>query len=281
MNRRQLLKFFFSASATYPMLAHTAIDSRASIRIGLTPVFLDDRISFLTRWQAYLQSKTGLNVAFIQRNDYEPIINALLNQQIDYAWLCGYPYVENQAELELFAIPNYHNQPTYQAYIIRHHHATQLNDFDQLKGCIFAYSDAKSNSGYLYPQFLLSQKQNPNFFKKTFFTHAHRKTIEAVAAGVADAGSVDGYVWDTLNQTHPQITQQTTIIQRSPSFGFPPFVTHRLNKATHKQILSEALLGMTEDAEGRAILATLNLSYFSAPNDQIYDGIRNMLKNMR
>ena len=95
-----------------------------------------------------------------------------------------------------------------------------------LRGKIYAYSDPDSNSGWLVPQAPLQRSGNDRatFFRKTFFTYAHRRVVDAVAAGVAQGGSVDGYVWDTLQKLHPELTQKTRVAHRSMEFGFPPLV---------------------------------------------------------
>ena len=67
----------------------------------------------------------------------------------------------------------------------------------------------------------------PSHFRRTFFTYSHRKVVEAVPAGVADAGSVDGYVWDTLALQLPRSTSGVRVAWRSPTYGFPPIVARR------------------------------------------------------
>ena len=71
--------------------------------------------------------------------------------------------------------------------------------------------------------------------------------VEAVASGLAQGGSVDGYVWDTLALSHPELTAQTRIVNKSPQFGHPPIVA---NKATSKRdiaAMQRVLLHMAHD----------------------------------
>jgi hypothetical protein len=44
------------------------------------------------------------------------------------------------------------------------------------------------------------------------------------AAGLAHAGAVDGYVWDTLHRQHPEATEGLRVAWRSGTHGFPPVV---------------------------------------------------------
>ena len=89
-----------------------------TIRFGITAVFLYDRLRMLGRWQSYLESAIGSRVQFIQRGTYSPIIDGLRAGQIDFAWICGYPYVLHARELRLVAVPSWRGRPLYQSYLI-------------------------------------------------------------------------------------------------------------------------------------------------------------------
>lgn len=279
MNRRQFLKAGFALSSSYSIKTCASLEpslQQTPIKIGLTPVFLDDQVAFLRRWQVYLEKHLSTPVAFVQRNAYQPVIDMLMQRQIDFAWICGYPYIENQHRLELISVPSYKGKHTYQAYIIVHHQDQEHLDIESLKDTIFAYSDPNSNSGYLYPQYLLHQKKMSDAFKKSFFTFSHRKTIEVISEGLAQAGAVDGYVWDTMQLTHAHITQQTQIIHRSSAFGFPPIVAHNTLSTEKKMRFSEVLHNMHNTEDGNILLKSLNLTKFDTPDDHLFDSIRTM-----
>ena len=46
--------------------------------------------------------------------------------------------------------------------------------------------------------------------------------IRAVASGLAQSGSVDGYVYEVMRETEPELVKQTSIVRRSEWLGFPP-----------------------------------------------------------
>ena len=64
-------------------------------------------------------------------------------------------------------------------------------------------------------------------FRKTFFTWAHQDTVRAVAVGLAQAGAVDGYIWETLDRIEPELTRETRVVAKSDWYGFPPIVARR------------------------------------------------------
>ena len=250
----------------------------AVIRIGLTPVFLDDQVSFLGKWRAWLEQKLGRSVVFVQRGNYREIIDLLRSGKIDFAWLCGYPYIRYRPELRLVAVPLWRGQPLYQSYLIVPADDKRTKTIADLRGKVFAYSDPDSNSGYLYPQYALTMlgEKPSNFFSRTFFTWAHRKVVEAVGVGLADGGAVDGYVWDVLAEVRPDLTAATRIIDRSPQLGHPPFVARGDIPAKEMEQFRHVLLGMADDPQGAELLGRLRLDGFTTGQPALFDGIAQM-----
>ncbi len=269
----RLILLFWSLLAMAPAISGEQANNE--IRIGLTPVILVDRTSFLNEWQRYLANRLGRPVRFVQRQTYRQIVELLHDGDLDAAWLCGYPYVRYRDEFELLAVPVFRGHSTYHSYLIvpaADHRTRQLSD---LQGKIFAYSDPDSNSGYLYPQVAMIRQgiQPRYFFSRTFFTWSHRDVVRAVADGVADAGAVDGYVWETLARNEPDLVRRTRIVSVSPPFGFPPLVIRRDLPRELAAELRSALVRMQEDSEGSALLRHLNLDGFTEGRDSDYDRI--------
>jgi phosphonate transport system substrate-binding protein len=277
--RRRLLLALASVAVS-PALA--ANGGAATVRIGLTPVFLDDQVSFLATWRDWFERRLGRPVTFVQRGNYREITDLLRTGKIDFAWVCGYPYVRQKAEMRLVAVPLWRGQPLYQSYLIVPADDRETKTVLDLKGKVFAYSDPDSNSGYLYPQYLLAtHDQRPaEFFSRTFFTWAHRKVVEAVGVGLADGGAVDGYVWETLAEGRPELTAATRIIARSPMLGHPPFVASRHVPSSEVARFQRVLLDMAAEPEGRDLLHRLSLDGFAPVPPGLYDGIARMAEEL-
>ncbi len=257
-----------------------------SLRIGLTPVILDDRVGFLNRWARWIESQLGQPVQFVQRAKYQEIMELLERDRLDAAWICGYPYVRYIDTLTLLAVPVYQGKPLYRSYLITQRHAEEVKRLEDLQDKVFAFSDPLSNSGYLYPVYRLHQrfphqKQPQNhLFRRTFFTWGHRHVIEAVASGLADGGAVDGYVWDQLQRLHPELTSQTRVFEKSPEFGFPPLVTRKDADPARREALGRLLGRMHENPEGGALLASLGLDRFTFRTARLYAGIALMARSV-
>lgn len=280
--REESRRRFLRALACVPLAWGTgqaATADVAPVSIGLTPVFLDDQIAFLESWREYLEQHLQRPVQFFQRGSYSEVLRLLQDGRVDFAWLCGFPYWRNRHWLKLVAVPVYQGQPLYRAYLIRHKHQPVVASLADLRGKVFAYSDPDSNSGFLYPQYQLRmmQEDSRTFFGRAFFTWSHRKVVEAVAVQLANAGSVDGYVWDVLAQLHPQLTGQTEIFERSPEFGFPPVVAAKTVGEELFQQFQSLLKAMCDDPQGKVLLKTLALDGFTLAEPELFASIGAMI----
>lgn len=269
-------------SSCFPGTVSAASLSRKPLRIGTTAVFLNEQLQLLDVWRQDLRDILGFDVQFVQRRSYGEIVELLLNRQLDAAWICGFPYVQHADSFRLLAVPVYQGQPLYRSYLIVQEENRQARGIADLYGCVFAYSDPLSNSGFLVPMAqMASVSLDPSrFFRKAMFTFAHRKVVQAVASGLADAGAVDGYVWDTIAEQFPEWTNGARVAWRSEYYGFPPIVARHDLEVDQFHGLQHALLSMTQRPRGRLILSRLCLDRFSVKDPGIYDDIRSLLQSV-
>jgi phosphonate transport system substrate-binding protein len=268
--RREIL-YGFAAVMAAPALASAREES---FSFGLTPVFLDEDMTLLSLLQAYLAQELRRPVEFVKRRTQEEIWVMLRSGQLDAAWMDDLPYVQHQKSLALLAVPLYHGRPLCETYVIVNK-ASDAKTFDEIRGTVHAFSDPDSTSGYLITCWMLGLRQAVpiRFFRNFFFTYSHRNTIRAVADGLAESGSVDGYVWDLMKEREPALVERTRIVFRSEPLGFPPVValdTSRDHPDTQR--LAAALLGMTSRHLGREVLSMLALDGFTPASSDLYDG---------
>jgi phosphonate transport system substrate-binding protein len=273
--------FLSSTVGTVGALALPGYSPAATpFRFATTPVFLNDQASLLGRWQLYLEAKVDRPVRFIQRGSYREIVELLLSNEVDVAWLCGYPLVLNEKRLSALAVPTYKGAALYRSHLVVPDADTNTRSVLDLRNKVFAYSDPLSNSGFLVPRSEIQMKglDASNFFKRTFFTFSHRKVIEAVRAGLADAGAVDGYVWDTMSEQFPSSVTGLRVAWRSQPHGFPPIVIRKNLGSANEQVLLGAFLSMSASEGGRSILKQLNIDGFNEARADQFSSIRDMLK---
>ncbi len=250
------------------------------LRFGTTPVFLNEQIGLLDRWQRHLEKRLERPVRFVQRGSYREIVDLLLGDGVEAAWLCGHPLVLHEQRLAVVATPRYQGAPLYRSHLIVPATDTSTQQVTDLRGRVFAYSDPLSNSGYLVPgaEIAASGANASTFFRRTFFTFSHRKVVDAVRAGLADGGAVDGYVWDTMAAQQPDSVAGLRVAWRSAPHGFPPVVARRNWPGTEMRQLADTLLGMGRWPEGQAVLQRLNIDGFEEPRAGQFDSIRELLR---
>jgi len=273
--RRDLL------TAAAALVAPPALAAR-TVTLGLTPVFLDSDIVLVRQIEGHISARLGRPVQVVKRRTYREVTSLLVAGQLEAAWICGYPFVQHRDALEILAVPLYRGEPLYRAYLIARRDRAAAT-LAALRGDIHAFSDPDSNSGFLVTSAMLADLGSAPgaFFARSFFTYGHRNVIRAVAAGLAQSGSVDGYVWDVMADLEPALVGATRIVQASAPMGFPPFATSRQADPGLARAIRDALLTMPETADGRAILATLRLDGFVAGSPGLFDGIAALSRRAR
>ena len=277
MDRRRLLGRAAAFTAA-PALLRAA----EPIRLGLTPVFLDNDAEVIARLRDAIGQGTGRPIDLIQRRTYQEVTCLLLEGGVDAAWLCGFPFLQHEAALSLLGVPVWQGTPLYRSYLIvaADDSATGLAE---LEGGTHAFSDPDSNSGWLVTASDLARMgQRPEtFFQRTLFTYGHRNVVRAVAGGLTRSGSVDGYVWEALARVEPGLTARTRVISQSEQLGFPPFVARRERTGDAAiGALRAALLSLSDTAPGRAALDLLQLDGVVPGDLSLFDGIRLRMKDV-
>jgi phosphonate transport system substrate-binding protein len=271
VTRRSILA---SAVAAPFIIGHTA-SALEAFKFGLTPVLLDSDIALLDQMQLYLEEALGSSVELVKRRTYQEITALLLSGELDAAWICGFPFVQHWDRLSLVVVPLYHQQPLYQSYLIVPKNRV-IEAWEQLRGDIHAFSDPDSNSGHLVTWAMLAEAgETPQgFFRETIYTYGHRNVVRAVASGLAQSGSVDGYVWDVLSHRDPDLAARTRVLRKSELLGFPPVACLTINQASPKvQALSAALQAAGGSDNGRKLLGMLELDGFQVEDRALFDGI--------
>ncbi|MGQ9369459.1 substrate-binding domain-containing protein [Azospirillum sp. ST 5-10] len=278
--RRRTVLAGLAAGAT---LAAAPVHGGDALRFGLTPVFLDSDTALLAALERYLGAAMGRPVALVQRRTYQEITTLLLTGNLDAAWICGFPFVQYRPRLALVAVPLYRGRPLYQSYLIVGA-GGPVAAVDDLRGTVHAFSDPDSNSGFLVTQHLLATRgETPaSFFRRSFFTYGHRNVVRAVSSGLAEGGSVDGYVWDVMAEVEPALVAGTRVLRRSPWLGFPPVACPAARRdGADIAALRRALVSMADHPAGRDVLALLRLDGFTAAEPSLFEPIAAMYDAVR
>jgi len=239
--------------------------------------------NLIERFTDYLSTKSGypLQVAYV--NKYSELSRALRNNPGAVGWTCGAPYVQDSESdgQQLVAVPLFDKKPIYHSLILTRsdRHEKKLADF---KGGVLAYSDPRSNSGFLSPKYALHKQgiDIDKHFRLLLNTHNHENSITAVINKLADVTAVDEYVWHSYLKKHPEAGKLLHEIERMGPFPFTPIVAGNEVSADDIHKLSSTLLNMRDDAEGKKLLAEFHLDGFVEKTPAFYQPIKNMLKEV-
>jgi phosphonate transport system substrate-binding protein len=227
----------------------------------------------------YIGEKLGRPVLFVGKGKYSEVNDSLRTGKLDVAFVCSGPYVEGHKKfgMELLAVPQAYGKEVYYSYIIVARDSP-VRSFGELRGKTFAFADPDSNSGTIFPTYLLAKMHETpkSFFKNYGFTYAHDKSIRAVAEKLVEGAAVDSLVWNYLEKAEPGSTGKTRIILKSEPFGIPPVVVRPGLDTKTKKRLREIFLNLDRDERGRRILKGMMLDKFVAGNDSTYDSVRAM-----
>lgn len=249
---------------------------KAAVSAMISP---EETLFYYSRVFDYISSKLGRKIIFKQRKTYHEVNELLRNRELDFAFICSGAYVEAEEDFgaKILAVPQIRGKTYYHAYIIVHKDSS-VENFEELRNHSFAFTDPLSNTGCLYPRYLVKRmnQTEEEFFSSVIYTYAHDYSIQAVAKKLVDGASVDSLIYDYMKKTQPQKLAPLKIIKRSVPFGIPPVVAHPKLAPPLFEELQSVLLNMDADSEGKEILAHLAVDRFVLGQDKDYDSIRAM-----
>lgn len=268
------LKKFLFVSIVLLFAAQVLAAQEEKIVFAISPMASPvSTISSYNNFIKYLSKKTGAEVILKQRRKYAEINSLLKTGEAQFALTCTGAYLSGRNEfgLEVLAVPVIDGKTSYNSYIIVNKES-EIEDFSQLQGKVFAFTDPLSLSGKLYPTYLLDtiDKIPDKFFGKTFYTSSHEKSIESVAHDLADGAAVDSLIFENMKRMGNPAIDLVKIIKISPPYGIPPIVVSPLTEKTTKQIMLTTLLKMAEDIAGKKILEEIQVEGFVLPDPAIY-----------
>jgi len=232
----------------------------------------------------YLSAQLERPVELVQRRTYAEINDLLESGEVDVAFVCTSAYIVGHAEFDmtLLAAPQVNGESNYHSLLIVPA-ASAAQTLADLRGQTFAFTDPMSNSGRVYPSYLVKQLGSTpeTFFARTFYTYSHDEAIRAVAEGLADGAAVDSLVYQFALQRDPALAQQVRVIHASPPFGIPPVVVSPNVRPQLLVELQNLLLNLDESAEGQMALQAMGVERFVLIEDSAYDSARELIEQAR
>jgi phosphonate transport system substrate-binding protein len=248
------------------------------IRIAVAPTVSPEKsMEMYQPFIDYVGKKLQRKATALYRQTYSETNDLVRYQRCDIGIVCTYPFIRGEKEfgMQALVVPQINGETTYQSIILVPVASPAKTLFD-LRGKRFASADIMSTTGWLFPAMVLMDAgENPDkFFGEHVLTGSHDRSLQAVVDGFVDGAAVHGIVYNQIVAEDPSTLGKVKVLIKSAPFGIPPIVVHPdLDPQLKKHILS-VLLRMHEDAEGRSILAKLQIERFVVPDANLFAPLR-------
>jgi len=202
----------------------------------------------------------------------------LLDGSVDFAFICGLPYVRLSDHVTAIAAPviegdRYSDRPIYYSDVIVPRDST-ARSLGELRGASWAYNEPDSHSGYLITlHTLLQMGETRSYFERWEMTGLHQESMRRVAAGTVDASAIDSQVLAVELRDHPELNDRVRVIDvLGPSTIQPLVAASHVAPGLRDEVL-EAVTTLDDPALGRGLVHR-----FVPVEDSDYDDIRAMLR---
>ncbi len=239
--------------------------------------------NLIERFTRYLSTQSGYPLQVMYVNKYAELSRVLREDPKAVGWTCGAPFVEDNDTTgqQLVAVPLFNKKPTYHSLVLTRTDRTEktLADF---KDGVLAYSDPRSNSGFLAPRYALHKQAIDinKHFRLLLNTGSHEGSIKALLNELADVAAVDEYIWVAYLKDHPEAGKKLHEIERMGPFPFTPIVTGTEVNKDDIDKLTSVLLGMDDNVEGKKLLSEFHLDGFVEKTAAFYQPIKDMLNEV-
>lgn len=249
---------------------------------GFTPAACDERVAGLGAWDAYLTRRLGRPVQVSSRVSVRETMDMLKHRQLDFAWISpvAYVYLAQYGFVRRVTTPVIAGEHASDVCLLVGADDTRTRSLLDLEGRIFSFDDPFSLAGWVAPrrELRVAGRDPSRFFGRSFFTRSPHRVVEAVAAGVADAGSVGGFVWDAMSRRRPELGTAVRVVARTGRFGLPPVVAGRGVTPTEMTDMRAVLEAMPVDPEGRGVLASFGIDAFELADERIYEVVARQMR---
>jgi phosphonate transport system substrate-binding protein len=252
------------------------------IRVGMVPDASATAASLEEKkpLQTYLTEALGVPVKLIIPKDYKSTIEGLGNGSFDFAIFGAVGYV--QAHQKFGVIPLVQRDVDKQFHSLFITQAgSSINSIADLKGKRFAFGDVVSTSGHVMPyRSIIEAGVNPEKdLQWTRFTGSHAATVQAVAAGIADAGSADETVFKAMVADGKVDASKVRVFYTTPPFVDYVWAARKDVDAAMQKKFADAFLRLAPGKDD-SVLQVLRAKHYVAVTDVEYQPIAEIVTKL-
>jgi len=259
--------------------------SPAVLRVGFVPA--EDAAQVMQNAQPLveiLRKHLGMEIQPFVATDYTGVVEALRANKLDVAFLTPASYVlaKNETNVRVVLKSERKGIPSYYAAIITRVDSG-IKTLDDLRGKTFAFGDALSTTGNVFPRKMLKEHgiDPVRDFKQVLYSGGHDATVLAVFNGKVDAGatyanSPDGAdtAWMRYLKSPEDVRKIHAIAFSEPIPADNLVVNGKLDERLAQKI-ENVFIELSRDPAGKKMLRDLyQIDGFVSAVDKDYDSVR-------
>jgi len=270
-------------------------EKEKKIEARITPGFLmaSNPRDAISAGKAYAQNMAEKLEKDIGKYDFhidialelDKLVEEMNNGKVDGAYVNPYEYVKLREKAQVIPIARIIRKGEYAGNkaVLVANVKTGAKKLSDLRGKSFIYFSELSVPNYLYPQWLLIEKNLPtieNFFGKMIKVSKEKSALLAVIYGKADVTSVSEILLSTITELSPALAKRIRIIEKSESYPDEIFVMRKNLDPNVVKHLREYMVkeGMETDAKTKQLFELWKIKGFAEVEDGEYDKIRNLIE---
>ena len=244
--------------------------------------------SMHSQLREHLSEELGIEVVEYEGGSYAIGIEAMASENIDImlATPMSFYQAQKKAGAELLVTPQAESGMEYYTAFITQGDNNEINRIEDLEGTNFAFVNAASSSGYLYPKGTLVQELDlePNkieesgyFFENVTFSESHANSLMGIAMGDFEAAAVSARQIDNMIEAGNIEEGDVKVIGRTQDIPDPSYIIRGDLPEDFKEAIKEAFISFDDDAYFEAIHGTPD-ARFNATEADYYDPTIEMLE---
>jgi phosphonate transport system substrate-binding protein len=258
------------------------------VRFGVEPYDTAARlVPIYEKIGKLISDKVGCPVQVYVATGYNAEIEAMRNGKLELAEFgpLGYVLAHQVAKAEaIAAFGGADNKPvTYWASLVTYP-SSGIKTVADIRGHSFAFSDAASTSGHLFPAYGLRKAGiNPDKDIKAIYAGSHTASFEAIYNHKVDAGELNSEQLQSATQRGHYKDGDLVFLWKSDPIPTDPFAVRGNMPESLKKKLTDAVQHldlMSLAPADRKILVGDGITQIVPQTDQSYDLIRDLVKTL-
>jgi phosphonate transport system substrate-binding protein len=266
----------FGLSASHSAFADEAIRVGMIPDAGATQVSIEEKAPL----QDYLSKMLGRPVKLVIPTNYNATVEGLGNKSLDFAYLGGLTYVKAHASYGVVPLVQRDVDQKFHSLFVTQANSS-IHSLKDLKGKRFAFGDIISTSGHLIPysEMLKAGIDPDRDLQSHRFTGSHPATLQAVAAGVADAGAMDETVFKSLTGSGKVDPSKVRVFYSSPPFADYVWAARKDIDPQVREKFAEAFLKLKKGEDSK-ILTILRGEHFTRASNDEYKTVEDVARRL-